>query len=100
MIPASHVLVLAAILFSLGVAGAVLRRNVIIVLMSIEVMLNGVNITLVTIAHALGDVSGQVFVFFSLSVAAAEVAVGLALVVAIWRTLGTSDVDDVSVMHG
>lgn len=100
MIPPGHVLALAAILFALGVAGATMRRNIIVVLMSVELMLNAVNLTLVTVARAIGDVSGHVFVFFSLSVAAAEVAVGLALVVAIWRTLGSSDVDDVSVLHG
>jgi len=99
-VPFGHYLALAAILFTLGVAGAILRRNVIIVLMSIELMLNAVNITLVTAARALGDVAGQVYVFFSLTVAAAEVAVGLALVVAIYRTLGRTDVDDVSMMHG
>ncbi len=100
MIPAGHVLALAAILFTLGVAGAILRRNVIIVLMSIELMLNAVNITLVATARALADIAGQIYVFFSLTVAAAEVAVGLALVVAIYRSLGRTDVDDVSVMHG
>ena len=100
MIPMGHTLALAAILFTLGVAGAILRRNVIIVLMSIELMLNAVNITLVTAARAMGDLAGQLYVFFSLTVAAAEVAVGLALVVAIHRSLGRADVDDVSVMHG
>jgi NADH-quinone oxidoreductase subunit K len=100
VIPAGHVLILAALLFAIGVAGATMRRNVVIVLMSIELMLNAVNITLITAAHSLVDVNGQVFVFFSLSVAASEVAVGLALVVAIYRSIGTTDVDDVSVMHG
>ena len=100
MIPASHYLVLAAILFSLGAAGVTLRRNAIIVLMSIELMLNSVNITLVTASRMLESMDGHIYVFFSLTVAAAEVAIGLALVVAIYRTLGGTDVDDVSVLHG
>jgi NADH-quinone oxidoreductase subunit K len=100
VIPAGHFLALAAILFAIGVAGVTLRRDVIIVLMSVELMLNAVNITLITAARSLGDLSGQVFVFFSLSVAAAEVAIGLALVVAIYHSIGRSDIDDVSVMHG
>lgn len=100
MVPSGHVLALAAALFCLGVAGVVLRRNAIIVLMSIELMLNAVNLTFITAGAALGDIDTHIFVFFSLSVAAAEVAIGLALVVAIYRTLGSSDIDDVSVMHG
>jgi NADH-quinone oxidoreductase subunit K len=100
MVPPGHVLVLAALLFILGVAGAVLRRNVIIVLMSIELMLNAVNLTLATAGVAFGDLDAHIYVFFSLSVAAAEVAVGLTLVVAIFRALGHTDVDDVSAMHG
>lgn len=100
MVPAGSYLALAAILFVLGMAGAVLRRNAIIVLMSIELMLNAANLTFVTVARTLGDMNGQLYVFFSLTVAAAEVAVGLALVVAIYRSLGRTDVDDVSVMHG
>lgn len=99
-VPPGHVLALAAILFSVGVAGAVLRRNVIIVLMSIELMLNAVNLSFVTASRAMGDIGGQIAVFFSLTVAAAEVAVGLALVVAIFRALGRSDVDDVAALHG
>lgn len=99
-VPPGHLLALAAILFSVGVAGAVLRRNVIIVLMSIELMLNAVNLSFVTASRAMGDIGGQIAVFFSLTVAAAEVAVGLALVVAIFRALGRSDVDDVAALHG
>ena len=96
----AHVLVLSAVLFSIGASGVLLRRNAILVLMSVELMLNAVNIALVATARALGDIDGQLFVFFSLSVAAAEVAVGLALVVAIYRSLGRTDVDDVGAMHG
>jgi NADH-quinone oxidoreductase subunit K len=100
IVPAGHFLVLAAILFTIGAAGAVLRRNLIIVLMSIELMLNSVNLTIIAIGRALGDIDSHLFVFFSLTVAAAEVAVGLALVVAIYRALGRTDVDDISMMHG
>jgi NADH-quinone oxidoreductase subunit K len=100
MVPTNQVLALGAILFSLGVAGVVLRRNLIILLMSVELMLNAVNVTLVALSRAFGTVDAQVYVFFSLTVAAAEVAVGLALVVAVYRNLGRSDVDDASVLHG
>ena len=99
-LPLGHWMLLSSLLFVVGVAGVLLRRNVIIVLMSVELMLNAVNVALVAAARAHGQIEGQLFVFFSLSVAAAEVAVGLALVVAIWRSLGRTDVDDVSVMHG
>ncbi len=99
-VPLGHWLLLTTALFGVGAAGVLLRRNVMIVLMSVELMLNAVNIALVAAARAHGQIEGQLFVFFSLTVAAAEVAVGLALVVAIWRSLGRTDVDDVSVMHG
>jgi NADH-quinone oxidoreductase subunit K len=94
------VLMLSAVLFSLGVAGVVLRRNLILVLMSIELMLNAVNLSLVALARAFATADAQVFVFFSLTVAAAEVAVGLALVITVYRSLGDADVDDASVLHG
>ncbi len=100
MVPTNQVLMLAAALFTIGVAGVVLRRNLILVLMSLELMLNSVNVTLVALSRAFGTVDAQLYVFFSLSVAAAEVAVGLALVVAVYRALGRSNVDDVSVLHG
>jgi len=100
VIPTAHVMILAALLFSIGLAGATMRRNMIVVLMSIELMLNSVNVTLIAVARALTDVSGHVFVFFSLSVAAAEVAVGLAIVVAVYRSFGSVNMDDVSAMHG
>jgi NADH-quinone oxidoreductase subunit K len=93
-------LALAGLLFILGVAGVVLRRDLILMLMSIEIMLNAVNITFITAARALGDLGGHAYVFFSLSVAAAEVAVGLALLVAIFRTLGRSDADDIDLLGG
>jgi NADH-quinone oxidoreductase subunit K len=99
-IPPAHFMTLAAILFVIGAAGVTLRRELMVVLMSIELMLNAVNITLVTVARALGDASGQIYVFFSLTVAAAEVAVGLALLVAIYRTVGRTEIDDISGLQG
>jgi NADH-quinone oxidoreductase subunit K len=99
-VPPGHFMALSAILFSIGVLGVLLRRNVIIVLMSVELMLNAVNLTWIAAGRALGDIDSHVFVFFSLTVAAAEVAVGLALVVAIYRSLGRTDVDDISMLNG
>ena len=99
MVPLSYYTILGAILFTIGVLGVLTRRNAIIIFMSIELMLNAVNLTLVAFAHALSSLDGQVFVFFVMTVAAAEVAVGLALIVAIYRTLGSTDVDDVSMMR-
>jgi len=95
-----HLLALSGVLFTIGTAGVLLRRNAIIVLMSIELMLNAVNIALVSSARVLGDVDGHIVVFFSLSVAAAEVAIGLALVVAMFRRLGRIDVDVLSILRG
>jgi NADH-quinone oxidoreductase subunit K len=100
MVPPSQYLALAAALFTMGIAGVVLRRNLIVLLMSVELMLNAVNLTLVALARAFASLDGQVYVFFALTVAAAEVAIGLALVVSIYRALGRTDVDDISVMHG
>ena len=83
---------LSAILFVIGVLGVLFRRNAIVVLMSVELMLNAVNLTLVALSQFLGDVSGQVLVFFAISVAAAEAAVGLAIVIAIFRSKVTVDI--------
>ncbi len=100
MVPVSYYTVLGAILFSIGVAGVLLRRNAIILFMSIESMLNAVNLTFVAFARELASLDGQVVVFFAMTVAAAEVAIGLALIVAIFRTLGSTDVDEVSRLKG
>lgn len=99
-VPPGHFMVLAAILFGIGVLGVLLRRNIIIVLMSVELMLNAVNLTWIAAGRVLGDIDSHIFVFFSLTVAAAEVAVGLALVVSIYRSLGRTDVDDISMLNG
>ncbi len=100
IVPVSYYLVLGAILFSIGVTGVLLRRNAIMVFMSIELMLNAVNLSFVAMSRALDSLDGQVFVFFVMTVAAAEVAVGLALIVAIFRSLGSADVDDAHVLKG
>lgn len=94
-------LVLAAALFSIGAVGVLVRRNVIVMFMCIELMLNAVNLTFVTFSQTLNDLSGQVAVFFVLVVAAAEVAIGLALVVAIFRRRPTgATADDISELRG
>ncbi len=101
MIALSDYLTLAAIMFSLSVAGIFLnRKNIIIILMSIELMLLSVNINFVAFSHFLGDLSGQVFVFFILTVAAAEAAIGLAILVVLFRNKRTIDVDELDSLKG
>ncbi len=100
MITLTHYLILAAIIFLVGVLGVLMRRNIIIILLSIELMLNAVNINLVAFSHYLHDMAGQVFVFFVLTIAAAEAAVGLAIVVALFRRLETVNVDEINLMKG
>ncbi len=85
MISLNHYLVLSAVLFSIGTAGVFLRRNLITLLLSIEIMLNAVNLTFVAVGRHLGSVDGQIIVFFVMTVAAAEAAVGLALVISLFR---------------
>lgn len=93
MISLTHYLVLSAVLFAIGTAGVFLRRNLITVLLSIEVMLNAANLSLVAFGRQLGTVDGQVIVFFVVTVAAAEAAVGLALVIALFRVRESLDPD-------
>ena len=93
-------LLLAAVLFSVGVYGVIARRNGVLVLMSIELILNSVNINLVAFSAMTGSVSGQVFALFVIAVAAAEVGVGLAIVLAIFRNFRTVDLDQVDLMKG
>lgn len=87
---------LSAILFTIGVLGVLFRRNVIVILMAIEIMLNAVNITLVALSQSFGDASGQILVFFVMAVAAAEAAVGLAIVIALFRNKESVNVNDFS----
>ena len=100
-IPVSHYLTLAAILFTTGVVGIfVNRKNVIIILMSIELILLAVNINFVAFSVSLGDLTGQIFAMFILTVAAAESAIGLAIVVVYFRNRGSIAVDDINLMRG
>jgi NADH-quinone oxidoreductase subunit K len=97
----SHYLVLGAILFAISIVGIFLnRKNVIIILMAIELMLLAVNMNFVAFSHYLQDVSGQIFVFFILTVAAAESAIGLAILVVLFRNLRTINVDDLDKLKG
>jgi NADH-quinone oxidoreductase subunit K len=98
MVPISYYLVLSAVLFSIGVAAFLIKRNVITVFMSIELMLNAVNLAFVAFAHQWHQVSGQIFVFFVMVVAAAESAVGLAIIIAVFRSRDTLNVDQVDLM--
>ena len=101
MIPLSHYLILGAILFSISIVGIFLnRKNVIILLMAIELMLLAVNLNFVAFSHFMGDVAGQVFVFFILTVAAAESAIGLAILVVLFRNVRTINVDDLDRLKG
>jgi NADH-quinone oxidoreductase subunit K len=100
MVPTSYYVLLSAILFTIGVLGVLLRRNAIVVFMAVELMLNAANLALVAFARERLGVEAQVIVFFVITVAAAEVAVGLALLVAIFRTKHTADVDEVSTLKG
>jgi NADH-quinone oxidoreductase subunit K len=94
----NYYLTLAAVLFVIGTVGVLTRRNAIIVFMSIELMLNSVNLTLIAFSSFLGDVAGQIFVFFIMAVAAAEAAVGLAIILALFRNKSTVYVDEVNIM--
>jgi NADH-quinone oxidoreductase subunit K len=97
----SHFLILGAVLFAISVVGIFLnRKNVIILLMAIELMLLAVNMNFIAFSHYLGDMNGQVFVFFILTVAAAESAIGLAILVVLFRNLQTIDVDDLDNLKG
>jgi NADH-quinone oxidoreductase subunit K len=95
MIQPAQYLALAAMLFAVGTLGVLLRRNALVIFMSIELMLNAVNLTLITFAKMHGELAGQVLAFFVMVVAAAEVVVGLAIIVAIFRRRGSASVDDV-----
>lgn len=97
-VPLSWFLILSAILFSLGIAGFLFRRNLITMFMCIELMLNAVNLSFVAFAYKLDQVDGQIFTFFVMVVAAAEAAVGLAIILAVYRNRGTLTVDELNSM--
>ncbi|HYQ94280.1 MAG TPA: NADH-quinone oxidoreductase subunit NuoK [Burkholderiales bacterium] len=101
MLSLSHFLILGAVLFAISIVGIFLnRKNVIILLMAIELMLLAVNMNFIAFSHYLGDIAGQVFVFFILTVAAAESAIGLAILVVLFRNLQTINVDDLDNLKG
>jgi NADH-quinone oxidoreductase subunit K len=100
MVPTSYYVLLSAVLFTIGALGVLTRRNVMVIFMSVELMLNSANLALVAFSRQWASIDGQIMTFFVITVAAAEVAVGLALLVGIFRTKRTTNVDDVSAMHG
>ena len=97
-VPLNYYLALSAILFTIGMVGVLTRRNAIIVFMSVELMLNSANLTLVAFSSAMGDPAGQIFVFFVMAVAAAEAAVGLAIVIALFRNKQTVHLDEMNIL--
>jgi NADH-quinone oxidoreductase subunit K len=99
MVPISWYLVLSAVLFAIGVAGVLLRRNLIVMFMAIELMLNAVNLSFVAFARQLGNEDGQVIVFFVMAVAAAEAGVGLAIFIQLFRARETLDADEVTTLR-
>jgi NADH-quinone oxidoreductase subunit K len=100
MVPLEWYLALGFVLFAIGMVGVLARRNIIMVLLSIELILNSANITFVAYAHFLQSIGGQVIVFFVLTMAAAEVALGLALVIALYRVRRTLNVDEINLLAG
>jgi len=100
MVPLNWYLMLSTVVFMIGVFGFLTRRNIIIMFMSVELMLNGVNISLISFSHFLQDLRGQILVFFIITVAAAEAAIGLAIIIALFRNKSTAHVDEMSEMKG
>ncbi|HKY33708.1 MAG TPA: NADH-quinone oxidoreductase subunit NuoK [Candidatus Polarisedimenticolia bacterium] len=100
MVPTSHLLVFSLALFIVGLAGVLTRRNAIIVLMGIELMMNSANINFIAFSRQLGDLAGQVFSVFTIVVAAGEVAVGLAIIIALYRNKDTINIDEINIMKG
>ncbi|BCL82058.1 NADH-quinone oxidoreductase subunit K 1 [Ktedonobacteria bacterium brp13] len=98
--PLSAYLIMSAVLFTIGTVGVLIRRNPLIIFMSIELMLNAVNLSFVALSHFLDSADGQMFVFLVLTVAAAEVVVGLALIVSIFRSRHKIDIDEMNILRG
>ncbi len=99
MVPTTHYLALAAVLFTIGLSGVLMKRNALIVMMSVELMLNAANLTFLAFARQTASISGHAVAFFVIAVAAAEAAVGLAVVIAIYRTRGDVNVDEARVLR-
>jgi len=100
IVPLEHVIILSIIIFSIGIMGVLFRKNAIIIFMSIELMLNAVNLTLVGFSRYYNSVDGQVFVFLVMTLAAAEVAVGLAIIVSLFRNKQTINIDEMNILRG
>ena len=100
MVPVNYYIILSAVLFTIGALGVLIRRNALIIFMSVELMLNAANLAIVAFSSAIQSFSGQIFVFFVIAVAAAEVAVGLALIVEIFKSKHSIDVDQMSGLKG
>ena len=98
MVPANYYLALGAVLFAIGLGGVVVKRNMLVVFMCIELMLNAANLTFLAFARQRGSLNGHAIAFFVMAVAAAEAAVGLAIVIAVFRTRGTLNVDEVAAL--
>jgi len=98
MVPIPHYLTLAAVLFCMGMLGVLVRRNALVVFMCIELMLNAANLTFLAFARMRGDLSGHISAFFIIAVAAAEAAIGLAIVIAVFRSRGTVDIGDIKTL--
>lgn len=99
MIPSDYLMVLSAAIFVIGVAGVLTRRNIIVMFMSVELMLNAVNLSFITLARSFASMEGQVIVFFVMTVAAAEAAVGLGIIISIFRNRETVNADDLQLMR-
>jgi NADH-quinone oxidoreductase subunit K len=100
MVPLSWYMILSTVVFTIGVFGFLSRKNIIIIFMSIELMLNAVNINLISLSHYLQDLRGQILAFFVIAVAASEAAIGLAIVIALFRNKATAHVDEIHEMKG
>ena len=99
MVPISYHLILSGVLFAIGVMGVLLRRNTIIIFMAVELMLNAVNLSFIAFARQLGSMDGQLIVFFVMAVAAAEAAVGLAIILAVFRNKETTNADELNILR-
>src|SRR5688572_13732764 len=99
MVPLNYYLILSAVIFSIGVLGVLIRRNLIVLLMSIELMLNGVNLTFIAFARFLGSIDGQVMVFFVMAVAAAEAVIGLAIIIVVFRHRQSLDPQEMQLLR-
>ena len=100
IVPLEHIIILSIIIFSIGIMGVLFRKNAIIIFMSIELMLNAVNLSLIGFSRYYNSVDGQVFVFLVMTLAAAEVAVGLAIIVSLFRNKQTINIDEINILHG